>query len=223
LLEDAHIADLLIVERGGSIYALESDQVRLQANASIDPGRKLFALEFDAANAQVLAQGDAAKKLAGLALNCGALAVAAQCLGLAQRMIDLSVQYSSERQQFGVPIGSFQAVKHLMANIAYKLEYARGPVYRAAYALAHGSSGLAMAVSHAKLAACAVADLAAKNCMQVHGAMGYTWEVDLQIFMKRAWALNNSWGDAGFHKGRVADFVLADGAKLGAGNTFSAI
>ena len=109
-----------------------------------------------------------------------------------------------------------------MANIAYKLEYAKTPVYRAAYALANGLKTASHNVSHAKVVACEVADFAAKNSIQVHGAMGYTWEVDLHIFMKRAWALNNNYGTAGFHKQRVAEFVFSDNAQLGAGNTFAA-
>jgi alkylation response protein AidB-like acyl-CoA dehydrogenase len=68
--------------------------------------------------------------------------------------------------------------------------------------------------------ACEAASLAAKNSIQVHGAMGYTWEVDLHIFMKKAWALANTWGDAGFHKQRVAGHIFADDAVLGAGATF---
>lgn len=220
LLEDAHIADLLIVERAGKVYALEADQAQLQANESVDPSRKLFRVDFEPASARLLAEGEQAALLVATAFNHGALGIAAQSLGLAQRMIDLSVQYSSERQQFGVAIGTFQAVKHHMANIAYKLEYAKAPVYRAAYALSKGLGTAAMNTSHAKLAACEAAQLAAKNCMQVYGAMGYTWEVDLQIFMKKAWAHNNTWGDVAFHKGRVADFVLADGAPLGAGVSF---
>jgi alkylation response protein AidB-like acyl-CoA dehydrogenase len=222
LVEDAHIADLLILERGGNVYALEPGQVTLSANESVDPSRKLFAIDFDTASARLLAEGEQAAALVATALDHGALGVAAQSLGLAQRMIDLAVQYTGERQQFGVAIGTFQAVKHHMANIAYKLEYAKAPVYRAAYALSHGASAAPINVSHAKLAACEAADLAAKNCMQVYGAMAYTWEVDLQIFMKKAWAYNNTWGDAAFHKNRVAGFVLADGAPLGAGNTFVA-
>lgn len=150
------------------------------------------------------------------------MAAAAQALGVAQRMIDLSVQYTSERKQFGVAIGSFQAVKHHMANIAYKLEYAKTPVYRAAYAVANNLSTTSHNVSHAKIVACEVADFAAKNSIQVHGAMGYTWEVDLHIFMKRAWALNNSYGTSGFHKQRVAEFVFSEQSQLGAGNTFAA-
>jgi alkylation response protein AidB-like acyl-CoA dehydrogenase len=78
-----------------------------------------------------------------------------------------------------------------------------------------------MAVSHAKLVACEAANLAARNGHQVHGAMGYTWEVDLHIFMKRAWALANTWGDAGYHKSRVADYIFSDDAQLGAIGTFS--
>ncbi|NKI17711.1 acyl-CoA/acyl-ACP dehydrogenase [Spongiibacter sp. KMU-166] len=220
LVEDAHCADLLILERNGALYALTPDQVQLRENPSVDPGRKLFAVEFDGAKAEKIAEGEGALALIEAACNRGALAVAAQALGLAQRMIDISVQYTSERKQFGAPIGSFQAVKHHMANVAYKLEYAKTPLYRAAYSLANSRPQAGVHVSHAKLVACEVADLAAKNSIQVHGAMGYTWEVDLHMFMKRAWAFNSSYGAAGFHKARVAQRIFSDGALLGAGNTF---
>jgi alkylation response protein AidB-like acyl-CoA dehydrogenase len=79
----------------------------------------------------------------------------------------------------------------------------------------------AHAVSQAKLIACEAANLAAKNSVQVHGAMGYTWEVDLHIFMKKSWALANTWGDAGFHKTRIGERIFAAGAALGAGATFA--
>ncbi len=228
LVEDAHIADLLILERDGKVYALEAGAASLRANESVDPGRKLFAVEFDPAAATLLAEGEAAEKLLAGALNRASVGVAAQALGAAQRMIDLSVQYTSERKQFGVAIGSFQAVKHHMANIAYRLEYAKAPLYRAAYSLAHGNADADNHCSHAKLVACEVADLAAKNSIQVHGAMGYTWEVDLHIFMKRAWAFNNSYGTAGFHKRRLADAVFGDAVfedatALGAGATFESL
>jgi alkylation response protein AidB-like acyl-CoA dehydrogenase len=215
LVEDAHVADLLLLQEGESLFALSPGDVSLRHNESVDPSRRLYAVEFSEGE---LATNDAA--LIQASQDRGALANAAQALGLAQRMIDLSVQYTSERNQFGKPIGSFQAVKHHMANIAVRLEYARAPVHRAAYALANRLPSASRNVSHAKLVACEAANLAAKNCIQVHGAMGYTWEVDLHIFMKKAWALANSWGDAGFHKRRVAEFVLADEAALGAGNTF---
>ncbi|MEZ5566818.1 MAG: acyl-CoA dehydrogenase family protein [Halioglobus sp.] len=219
LVEDAHVADLLLLQQGDTLVAAESDAVTLVRNESVDPSRRLYQVSVTG-EATVVARGDAAEGVAQQALNCGALGAAAQALGLAQRMVDMSVQYTSERQQFGKPIGSFQAVKHHMANVAVRLEYAKAPVYRAAYALAHGQPIASRAVSHAKLVACEAASLAARNSIQVHGAMGYTWEVDLHIFMKKAWALANTWGDAGFHKARVAEDIFAPGAALGAGATF---
>jgi alkylation response protein AidB-like acyl-CoA dehydrogenase len=215
LVEDAHIADLILLQQGDDIHALTPDQVSLRYNESVDPSRKLYVVEASAAN---IVCSDTAVLTA--TLNRGALGNAAQALGLAQRMVDLAVQYTSERNQFGKPIGSFQAVKHHMANVAVQLEYAKAPVHRAAYAVAHSLGSASENVSHAKVVACEAANLAAKNCIQVHGAMGYTWEVDLHIFMKKAWALANSWGDAGFHKGRINDFILREDAPLGAGNTF---
>ena len=177
-------------------------------------------ISFNEADAVVVAEGDEAACLIAGALNRGALGCAAQALGLTQRMIDLSVQYTSERLQFGVAIGTFQAVKHRMANVAVPLEYSKATVARAAYAVANNLSTVAENVSHAKVVACDASLAGAKNSIQVHGAMGYTWEVDLHIFMKKAWALDKTWGDAAFHKNRVADSIFVDGAKIGAGNTF---
>jgi alkylation response protein AidB-like acyl-CoA dehydrogenase len=220
VVEDAHVADLLLLQQGDTLVAATADQIALRHNESIDPSRKLYTVEV-LSGAVTVATGAHAATLVANALNHGALGCAAQALGLAQRMIDLTVKYTSERQQFGKPIGSFQAVKHHMANVAVRLEYAKAPTHRAAYAIAAGQAVASQAVSHAKLIACEAASLAAKNCHQAHGAMGYTWEVDLHIFMKKAWALANTWGDAGFHKSRVADHIFAPGAALGAGATFS--
>ena len=219
LVEDAHIADLLLLEHGGAIHALTPDHYELQRSESVDPSRQLFSVAVTGAG-NAVAEGEHAERLLARALDHGALGAAAQALGLAQRMVDLSVQYTTDRQQFGKPVGSFQAVKHHMANVAVQLEYARAPVHRAACVLAAGGLNASEAVSHAKIVACEAAKLAAKNSIQVHGAMGYTWEVDLQIFMKKAWALANTWGDAGFHKARVADHIFDEGAALGAGATF---
>ena len=87
----------------------------------------------------------------------------------------------------------------------------RAPVYRAAWSVANRVASSDRDVSHAKLVASEAAGLAAKNCIQVHGAMGYTWEVDLHIFMKRAWAFNAAWGDRGFHKQRIAETIFSGG------------
>ncbi len=220
LVADAHIADLLLLQNGDEIHAVTKSQVQLTHNESIDPSRKLFSVQWTPSTATCVAKGDEAKKLIADAFNAGVLGAAAQALGLTQRMIEISVKYTTDRTQFGKAIGSFQAVKHRLANVAVPLEYAKAVVHRAAYSIAHNHPDAALHVSHAKLVATEASLLGAKNGIQVHGAMGYTWEVDMHIFMKKSWALNNTWGDVAFHKNRVADFVLADGAKIGSGQTF---
>jgi alkylation response protein AidB-like acyl-CoA dehydrogenase len=222
LVEDAHVADLILMEKAGSLYAVEKGEAEIELNQSVDPSRKLFTVKFNENNATLVADGDEAKTLIAAAFNRGALGASAQALGLTQRMIDISVQYTSERQQFGVAIGTFQAVKHRMANVAVPLEYSKATVARAAYAIANKLSTVDENVSHAKSIACEASLIGAKNSIQVHGAMGYTWEVNLHIYMKKAWALDKDWGDQAFHKARVADSIFADDSKIGAGNTFLA-
>ena len=142
-------------------------------------------------------------------------------IGLAQRMLDMSVDYTAQRKQFGKALASFQAVKHHMAEVVVKIEFAKPVLYRAAYALAHGDTAqAAILASHAKLVCGEAAWLAARKGIQVHGGMGYTWEVELQRFLERAWALNSVWGDNGSHKARLADFLLAGQAPIGPGSTF---
>ncbi len=219
-VEDAHVADLMLIEKAGALYAVEKSEAEIIYNQSIDLSRKLFTVQFNETKAILVADGEEADRLIEGALNRGALACAAQALGLTQRMIDISVQYTTDRTQFGAPIGSFQAVKHRMANVAVALEYSKATVHRAAYDIAHNLSTASVNVSHAKLAACDASLIGAKNSIQVHGAMGYTWEVDLHIFMKKAWAHDKTWGDAAFHKARVADYIFEKDAPVGAGNTF---
>ncbi|HEY9035465.1 MAG TPA: acyl-CoA dehydrogenase family protein [Pseudomonadales bacterium] len=222
LVTDAHVANVWLMQHGDEVHVVKARKKDVRRNESVDPSRRLHSVTWQPKPATCVADGAKGRALWKQALNGGALGAAAEALGLAQRMIDLSVQYTSERQQFGKPIGSFQAVKHHLANVAVQLEYAKAPVYRAAWSLANGHRHAGVHVSHAKIAATEAALLAAKNCIQVHGAMGYTWEVDLHIFMKRAWALDGAWGDRAFHKTRVAKFALKDNALIGAGNTFVA-
>ncbi|MNQ68601.1 Acyl-CoA dehydrogenase, short-chain specific [compost metagenome] len=220
LVSDAHVADLLLLAHGDEVHALERDAVRLTRNESVDPSRQLFQVEWTPTPATCVASGEQGRRLWTAAFNRGALASAAQLLGLAKRMVDLAVDYTFERKQFGKPVGSFQAVKHLMANVAVQIEFAKGPLYRAAYALAEQQPGQDVLVSHAKLATAEAAMLATKNTIQAHGAMGYTWEVDLHLFMKRAWALDKVWGDRGHHKGRIRAVLFDGNSALGAGSTF---
>ena len=115
---------------------------------------------------------------------------------LADRMLSMAAAYAKERHQFGKPIGSFQAVKHHLANARVALEFARPATYRAAWSLATAQPSLSHDASMAKAMASDAADLAARVALQVHGAIGYTWECDLHFFMKRTWALSRAWGDA---------------------------
>ena len=223
LVSDAHIADLLLLQNKDEVHALEKSQVELIAQESLDPSRKLFKVKWAPSPKTCIASGEQGKHLWQQTLNRGALAVAAQHLGLAQQMVSMSVAYTSERKQFGKAIGSFQAVKHHMANVAVKYEFAKAVIYRAANSVVTKHPHASVHVAHAKIAASEAALLAAKHGIQVHGAMGYTWEVNLQIWMKRAWALDNSWGSMGYHKKQIADFVLQDKnleQRIGAGNAF---
>lgn len=221
LVADAEAADLLLLHHRDEIHALTPDGVRMRLNPSIDLSRRLYHVEWTPTSATRICDGWTGKPLWADVLDRASLAVAAQLLGLAQRMMDLGVDYAAQRKQFGKPIGSLQAVKHAMADIAVKVEFAQPVLYRAAEALHRGHPQRGVMISHAFLAAAEASRLAARNSLQVHGAMGYTWEADLQMFLKRAWALDATWGGRAFHKTRVAEHVLADDAALGPQHSFN--
>ena len=196
---DADLAGALILYKDGDAYLATPDQVTLTREQSIDPFRRLFKVEWNPANAKHLGKADW-----DLALDRGALFCAAQGLGLAQRSVDLAVAYAQERQQFGKPIGSYQAVKHHLASAQVAIEFARPVVLAAAADLGKQDIQARARISHAKLVALEAAEKAARAAIQVHGAMGYSWEVDVHLFLKRALALKQYWGTPAFHRGRVA-------------------
>ena len=138
----------------------------------------------------------------------GTLGYSAQLVGLARRMLAMTVEYVTERKQFGAPIGSFQAVKHHLADVRIAIEFAAPLTYRAAYSLATGDPDAMLHCSMAKAQSADAADLAARAALQCHGAMGYSYEYDLHLWMKRAWALSRTWGDAAWHRDRVARAIL---------------
>lgn len=218
---DAANADLLLLWHDDELHWLRPADAKLTAHTSIDASRRLYQVQWTPTDKSRLFAAEQGRALWEGVINRAGIAIAAQLLGLAQRMLDLGTDYAAQRKQFGKPIGSFQAVKHHLADVAVKIEFARPVVQRAAHALAQNDPRAALYVSHARLAAGEAARLAARKSIQVHGAMGYTWEADLQMFMKRAWALDSTWGDAIFHKGRIADAVLAKGAALGPAETFT--
>jgi alkylation response protein AidB-like acyl-CoA dehydrogenase len=217
---DADVADLLLLSHAGEVHAVPRDAVDVVRQPTNDPSRRLFSVSWRPAPETRLAAGDAAAQLLGDALDRGALACAAQALGVADRLLEIAVAYARQRQQFGRPIGSFQALQHALADVKVRLEYARPVVYKAAHSVATRARVRAVDASHAKLAAVAAAQKAARTALQVHGAIGYTWEQDLHVWMRRAWSLERDFGDAPYHEERVAAFVLAEGAPVGPSHTF---
>lgn len=212
LVADAHMADLLLLERDGELHAIESSAVTIRPQPSVDPSRRLFTVEWRRDPLTLVASGSAAAELASAAFDRGVLGIAAQLAGSAQELIDQSVTYARQRQQFGRPIGAFQAVKHLLANALLQIEYARPIIYRAAFSVSHGAATRSRDVSHAKVAAATAGMFAARSALQVHGAIGYTEELPAQMWMKRTWALATSWGTIDWHRERVALHVIETNA-----------
>jgi alkylation response protein AidB-like acyl-CoA dehydrogenase len=207
-VSDAHIADLLLLHHEDQIHALAREDVALTHQPGNDPSERLFSVEWEPSEETLAARGEAARALQAATLDRGALACAAQQLGVCQRLVEMAVEYACQRKQFGKPIGSFQAIKHMLANIQVRLEYARPVVYRAAHSVARNTQHRAVDVSMAKSAASEAAGEAAKVALQVYGALGYTWEQDLHIWMRRAWSLESAWGSAAWHRARVAEVIL---------------
>jgi alkylation response protein AidB-like acyl-CoA dehydrogenase len=188
----ADTADLVLID--GEFF--DPGTLSMQGHESVDGSRRLFAIDKAASGA------------AGGGFDRAALGVAAQLVGLADHMLTMTVEYAKERRQFGVPIGSFQAVKHHLADVALALEFARPLVYRAAWSIANNHGNRSAHVSMAKARASEAALRAGRVALQVHGAIGYTTEYDLHLWMKRAWALAASWGDAAWHDDRVGRAIL---------------
>lgn len=199
---DLDRADLLIAN--GDLVPPPEEAVPL---ASIDPLRRLFA-------------APTSRDEDSLLLDLAALMSAAQLVGIAEAMLKLAVEYAATRRQFGQPIGSFQAVKHHLASAAVQIAFARPVLLRAAVALDAGAASAPVHVSHAKVAAGDTAVAVAEAAIQVHGAMGYTYEVDLHFWMKRAWALAGAWGDRGFHLARIDHGVLGGALAIGPSHGF---
>ena len=194
----AEQADLLVLEADDrTLHAVPREAVGLEPVASIDGSRRLAKVEWTPASDTALASDPV------LAFDRGALGAAAQCVGVAQSLVDTTVEYVKERQQFGKAVGTYQAVKHHLANAALGVTFARPCVYRAAWCVAEGVPEASREVSTAKALASDAVDLAARIALQCHGAIGYTYEYDLQLWLKRGWALAAAYGDAAWHRDRV--------------------
>jgi alkylation response protein AidB-like acyl-CoA dehydrogenase len=189
---DADTAGLVLIAGDGEVR----EGTAGARHESVDPARRLF---------EVSASGDATPADTARAFEFGALATAAQLVGAGQAMLDGSVEYAKQRTQFGRVIGSYQAIKHKLADVYIAVELARPLVYGAALSLADGSPDTARDVSAAAAAAADAALLSARSSLQAHGAIGFTQEHDLSLLLLRVQALRSSWGDATWHRRRVLE------------------
>ncbi len=189
---DADSAGLILVAGEGEVrVGTAGDQ-----HESVDPARKLFTASpsSDAQNADT-----------ATAFEYGVLATAAQLIGAGQAMLDASIAYAKQRSQFGRTIGSYQAIKHKLADVHIAVELARPLVYGAALSLGDRSDDTARDVSAALVAAADAALLSARSSLQTHGAIGFTQEHDLSLLLLRVQALRSAWGDPAWHRRRVLE------------------
>ena len=204
-------ADLLLLERDGELHAVPGAAVTLTPRPALDGHAALAAVEWEPSATTLVVSGFEAEGFLTTLGDRAAMGTAAVLVGVADRLVAMAARYAQERSQFGKPIGSFQAVKHLLADALVRVEFARPFVYRAAWSLTEDDPDAGLHASMAKAMASDAATLAARTALQVHGAIGYTWEHDLHLWMKRAWALAAAWGDAAAHRARVLDICLGPG------------
>ncbi|KAA1429184.1 acyl-CoA dehydrogenase family protein [Nocardioides antri] len=195
---DADVADTVYLAGPDGLAEAEVGEQR----ASVDRARRLFAPAVEVGGAPSLeTSGDSAFDLA-------ALATAAQLLGLGERVLADTVTYAKQRRQFGREIGSYQAIKHQLADVRIALDFARPLVYGAALSLAEPVETTPRAVSAAKVMCADAAYLASRTGLQVHGAIGYTQEFDLSIWITKIRALVTAWGTPAFHRARILDSLV---------------
>jgi len=171
----------------------------VEALRSVDPARRLHTL------APEMAISVLDEQAIQLGLDNAALACAATLVGAGERMLATSIDYVGARRQFGRVIGEYQAIKHALADVRVALDFARPLVHGAARELSSGSTSASRDVSAAKVLASAAADRAARTALQVHGAIGYTLECDLSIWILKTRALVGAWGTPAAHRARVLD------------------
>jgi alkylation response protein AidB-like acyl-CoA dehydrogenase len=207
---DGHTADLILVvgrsDEGLSLFALngDTDGVVRTALPTMDQTRKQARLTFTDAPARLIGTAGAATDIVRRTLDLAAIALAAEATGGAQRCLDMAVQYSKERIQFGRPIGSFQAIKHKCSDMFLEVESARSAAYAAASEAADDSAELPAAASLAKAYCTDAFFNTAAESIQIHGGIGFTWEHDAHLYFKRAKSSQLLLGDPTYHRELVA-------------------
>jgi alkylation response protein AidB-like acyl-CoA dehydrogenase len=209
---DALPATVLLVPADGvpnALYLVEipSPGVAKAPVVSLDMTRQLCDLSFDDAPVRPIASGPAAAQALEAALTAGAAALAAEQVGLAQRCLDMTLAYVKERRQFGRPVGSFQALKHRLADVWVAVSQARAASRYAAACLASGDPDAKIAVAIAKAYCSEAAVHAAEECVQLHGGIGFTWEHPAHLYLKRAKADSIAFGTPDAHRAALASLV----------------
>jgi alkylation response protein AidB-like acyl-CoA dehydrogenase len=199
-------ADLAVVRSSDSLFAVDlTDVGRPDREPAMDLTREVGWLTFDGAPAVRLGGAELVERYGDL----GATAYSAELLGIAQRALDLSVDYAKVREQFGRPIGSFQAVKHRCADMLVDVEGMRSAAYYAAWSVAADDADRSIAASTAKTWCSDASKRVTASALQVHGGIGFTWESDVHLFLKRSQLDERAFGDATFHRTRLARLLRA--------------
>ena len=207
---DAAAASFLVVAAQNGTFLVEGNApgLRIEPMKGMDLTRKIYSVDFKNTPAEKLGgAGELAR-----ALDTATAALAAEMTGGMQRVLETTVAYAKTRKQFGKPIGIFQAVQHLCADMYLETESSRSAAYYAAWALQENAPDAAKAVSVAKMYASDAGRTVGNRGIQVHGGMGFTWENDLHLYYRRAKASETMLGDATFHRERIARLVI-DGAE----------
>ncbi|AEB44629.1 acyl-CoA dehydrogenase family protein [Micromonospora maris] len=206
---DAVPHGLLLVPAGDALYVVDAAEpaVRMSAVVSLDATRPLVDIEFTAAAARPIATGTAAADAVTAALTAGAALLASEQVGLAQWCLDTTVAYVRQRHQFGRPVGSFQAVKHRLADVWVELTEARAVARYAADRLGAAGPEAALAAALAQAYCGPVAVRAAEVCVQLHGGIGFTWEHPAHLYLKRAKSAAIAFGTADRHRAALARLV----------------
>jgi alkylation response protein AidB-like acyl-CoA dehydrogenase len=211
---DGHLADVVVVaartELGPSLFVVEGGSPGLTRTplVTLDPTRPQARLEFEDVPARLLGAEGQAEPVVEATFDLACLAVAAEALGGADRCLEMSLRYAQDRVAFGRPIGGFQAVKHKLVDLYLEVELARAAVETAAAATELEPEMLPVLTSIAfGQAVEAFAQVATEN-IHLHGGVGFTWEHDAQLFFRRATSSRVLFGDATFHRERVAGWLL---------------
>jgi len=206
---DAAVADFLIVVARNGVFVVDSKarDLKISSMSGMDLTRKLYVVEFANTPAEELSTGANFLR----AFDIATAALAAELVGGMQRTLDVTVEYAKTRKQFGKPIGIFQAVQHQCADMYLETESSRSAVYYAGWALEENLPDAPTAVSIAKMYCSDAARTVGNRGIQIHGGMGFTWENDLHLYYRRAKASETAFGDATFHRERIASMVIDSG------------